>query len=237
MGIMTWDQIRNDWAGLQKRHRMEIARAVATYCAGHKMEEVAKELGFTMEWVRQQLDHAGVSIAVEGGFGKDTLQNQIAKVVRKFGPDVKVKLEGQGGNQSISSIEGDDAEEFEPYLDQYLNDGHEPAAATRLAKAEWAAEEALEAGIFKESTNKRKERIVRVLSPDGETVKYLIDLNVNAARMNIFCTWLDASKIEDLKRPQTRTIIAKVHDKWREQVDRLRNFHPTFDEEVENNGS
>jgi len=172
MGIMTWDQIRNDWAGLQKRHRMEIARAVATYCAGHKMEEVAKELGFTMEWVRQQLDHAGVSIAVEGsiridpskfegGFGKDTLQNQIAKVVRKFGPDVKVKLEGQGGNQSISSIEGDDAEEFEPYLDQYLNDGHEPAAATRLAKAEWAAEEALEAGIFKESTNKRKERILR----------------------------------------------------------------------------
>ena len=77
----------------------------------------------------------------------------------------------------------------------------------------------------------------QVLSPDGETVKYLLDLKSNAARMNIFCKWLDTSKIEDLKRPQTRTIIAKVHDKWREQVDRLRNFHPTFDEEVENNGS
>ena len=69
MRAMTWKKIDKDWAGLQKRHRMEIAQAVARYRVGHKVKEVAELLGFSYRWTVKQLDYAGMGEAT-GGVGK-----------------------------------------------------------------------------------------------------------------------------------------------------------------------
>lgn len=37
---MTWEQIVEDWAAMQEKHRMEVVEAVARYCVGHQKEEV-----------------------------------------------------------------------------------------------------------------------------------------------------------------------------------------------------
>jgi len=43
---------------------------------------------------------------------------------------------------------------------------------------------------------------------------------------------LDRANIADLKRAATRKLIAAAHAKWMEQIERIENFHPTFEEEV-----
>jgi hypothetical protein len=43
---------------------------------------------------------------------------------------------------------------------------------------------------------------------------------------------LNEAKINDLKRAETRKRISAVHAKWMEQIERIKNFHPTFDAEV-----
>lgn len=128
-------------ARLQKRHRMEIAQAVARYCIGHKMEEIAERLGYSEQWLRVQLDLAGIANAIQGSTlltpqltgSTDNVAKEIPRIIKEYAPSVAVKVEGQRGNQTIASVEGADAEEFEPYLNHYLAQGHEPAAATRLA--------------------------------------------------------------------------------------------------------
>lgn len=68
MKTMTWEEIDKDWGGLQKKHRMEIAQAVARYCVGHKIAEVADRLGYSHQWVNQQLDYAGIGEALGSTF-------------------------------------------------------------------------------------------------------------------------------------------------------------------------
>jgi hypothetical protein len=74
--VLTWDQIDKDWGGLQKRHRMEVAEAVARYCVGHKMDEVATRLGFSRQWLSAQLDYAGIGVAL--GLGVSALTPKLA---------------------------------------------------------------------------------------------------------------------------------------------------------------
>ena len=145
---------------------MEIAQAVACYCVGHKMADVGERLGYGMKWVQTQLDIAGIGIAAGGGqldtpltgTSGNVQRNEVPRLVREFGPSVSIKLDDDGnGNQAVKEVTGDDADDFQPYLEHYVNEGHEPAAATRLAKAEWAAESAVEAGVIKETKNKRDE--------------------------------------------------------------------------------
>ena len=126
------------------------------YCIGHSITDVAKRVGKTLRWVQTRLEYYAAQTAT-GGIGSNTpiigkqrgALEDVSKVVREFTPNVNVKLIDDGkGSQSIGSIEGDDSEEFAPYLEHYVQQGHEPAAAIRLAKAEWADEEAVEAGVI-----------------------------------------------------------------------------------------
>ena len=200
MKTMSWEQIDKDWSGLQKKHRMEIAQSVARYCIGHKTSEVASRLGFGETWIRSQLDYAGIGAAIGEGSQLTTpglrtstadrsgVDRAVRKVVKDFAPDVKVKLSGQGGDQSVTSVEGKDAEEFEPYLQHYLDDGHEPAAATRLAKAKWAAEAAVDAGVIKEDVNKRNEKVNRILFPRDSEQQFVLDLQGHMATCEASCT-------------------------------------------------
>lgn len=236
MKTMSWEEIDKDWGGLQKRHRMEIAQAVARYCVGHKMDEVGTRLGYSEVWVRTQLDYAGIAIAL-GGSNKltplpitgatDNVAKEVPRLLSEFAPDIKVKLEDDGkGNQSVASIEGKDADQFEPYLDHYLEQGHEPAAATRLAKAEWAAEAAVEAGVIKEDVNKRNEKVNRILFPDDAKDTFELDLKMHMARVKAAASFLDNAKVNYLRRKSTCVMVESANEKWVEQVDRILNFHP-----------
>ena len=97
-------QIDKDWNGLQKRHRMEIAQAVARYCIGHKMSEVAGRLNYGKDWVQTQLDYAGIGVAL--GTEKtpltgstDNVAKEVPQLVKEFGLSVKADI-GRGGESA-----------------------------------------------------------------------------------------------------------------------------------------
>jgi hypothetical protein len=227
MNTMTWEEIARDWSGLQKKHRMEIAQAVAKYCIGHKMQEVAERLGQSVRWVQSKLDMAGVSAGIGESGGSPTLvgkhrglQEDCEKVVQQFQPKAEVTYSGTT-KDSIASITGADAEGFQPYLDHYITLGHEPAAAVRLAKAEWAAEEAIEKGVIKESVNKRNERVNSILFPSAGSDKFELDLKSHMARVSLAARFLDEAKMQHLRRKSTLEKVAAADEKWREQMARV----------------
>ena len=240
MQTMTWEAIEKDWGGLQKRHRMELAQAVARYCIGHSIKDVAKRLGQSRDWVQSRLDLAGVIAGVGSptplvGGDRGAIEDS-QRIVRDFGPSVEVALSGDGkGNQYVAAIDGDDAEAFEPYIDHYVNEGHTPAAATRLAKAEWAAEAAVEAGVIKEDTKKSGERVNKILFPEDDVDTWTLRFRGHMAAVERAAEFLDSpeTKINYLRRKSTCEKVASAHAKWLEQVERVCNFHPsTFNEEV-----
>lgn len=233
MRTMTWEEIDKDWGGLQKRHRMEIAQAVARYCVGHSMKEVGERLGYSHQWVLTQLDYAGVGQGIGDPVIKsltgstDNVAKEIPRLLSEFGPDIQIKTQGgKNGAGEIVAIEGKDAKAFEPYLDHYLEQGHEPAAATRLAKAEWAAEAAVEAGIIKEDVNKRNEKVNRILFPDDAKDTFELDLKMHMARVKAAAKFLDQAKINSLRRKSTCEMVESANEAWVEQVDRVLNLHP-----------
>jgi hypothetical protein len=233
---MSWEEIEKDWGGLQKKQRTEIAQAVARYCVGHKLQEVADRLGFGVSWIKQQLSYAGIAAAVgtegvrlcrpESTSGQNNIDHAVSRIVKEFAPEVEIKLSGQGGNQTIASIEGKDAKKFEPLLDHYVEQGHEPAAATRLAKAEWAAEAAVEAGVIKEDVNKKNEKVNRILFPDDKKDTFELNLRTHIANVRRAAKFLDEAKVPYLKRKQTCEMVASAHEKWLEQVERVLNLNP-----------
>lgn len=237
MNAMSWEEIDKDWNGLQKRHRMEVAEAVARYCIGHSMKEVAKRLGQSMMWIQQRLDMVGVSAGV-GDTGPCTprlvgkgrgVQEDCARVAKEFAPSIAIHLKDDGkGKQSIDKVTGDDALGFQPYLDHYIQQGHEPAAAIRLAKAEWAAEEAIEAGVIQESKNKRDEKVNQILFPKEKESTFVLDLKMHMARVESAARFLDEAKINHLRSKATCERVASAHEKWLEQVERVLNLNPTL---------
>jgi len=240
MKTMTWEEIEQDWGGLQKRHRLDIAQAVARYCVGHKMEEVAERLGYTKKWVWTQLDCSGVGNALVGEGNKlppltgstDNVAKELPRVIKEFAPSVSIDLKDDGkGNQSIAAVKGDDAEAFEPYLEHYVQEGHTPAAATRLAKAEWAAEAAVDAGVIKESHNKRNEKVNQILFPDEPKERWELDFRGHMARVGMAAKFLDESRINCLRRKSTYERVASTHEKWLEQIERLLNLNPTLNKD------
>ena len=237
MKTMTWNEIDKDWAGLQKRHRMEIAEAVARYCIGNSISNVAEWLGYTRTWVQQQLDYAGMSEAL-GGAGNLTplsgssgnTEREATQVLREFAPSVEIKTKDDGkGNRTITEITGRDADEFEPYVDHYLRQGHEADAAVRLAKAEYATEEAVEAGVIKESTNKRNEKVNQILFPDDAKDTFELDLKLHMARVKAAARFLDEAKMPCLRRKSTCEKVKEANEAWGEQIDRILNLHPTWE--------
>lgn len=240
MNTMTWAQIDNDWAEVQKRtmlfERTQEAEAMNRYCVGHSIESVADRIGKPHRWVATRLDYFAAQIAT-GGVGADTpiigkhrgALEDVSKIVRDFGPDIKVKVSDDGkGNRKVENVEGNDAEQFEPYLDHYTSQGHEPAAATRLAKAEWATEAAVEAGVIKESVNKRNEKVNQILFPNEAKNTYEMDLQHHMAKVKAAAKFLDTAKVPYLRRKSTCEKVAEANKVWSEQMERIGNFHSTF---------
>ncbi|NDF13305.1 MAG: hypothetical protein EB060_10895 [Proteobacteria bacterium] len=231
MKTMTWEEIDKDWGGLQKRHRMEIAQAVARYCVGHSIDEVSRRLSQSRDWVQSRLDFAGICAGVGGptsqiiGTSRGALEDA-SRVVKEFAPDIEVKMKGQGGDQTVESVKGKDAAAFQPYLDHYVEQGHEPAAAIRLAKAEWAAEEAVNAGVIKEDVNKQNEKVNRILFPEDAKDTFELDLKMHMARVKAAAKFLDQAKMNFLRRKSTCEMVESANEAWVEQVDRVLTNHP-----------
>ena len=213
---------------------MEVSKAVARYCIGHKMDEVAKRLGYKRDWIRVQLDYAGIGVAL-GGDNKpltgstDNVAKEVPRLVSEYGPDVKTQLVGRGGTDV--QVEGDDAEAFQPYLEHYLKDNHEPAAAVRLAKAEWAGEAAVDAGVIEEGVNKKNERVNKILFPDAEKTDLELQLQTHMAHVRRAATFLDKAKMHFVKKESTASRVLAADAKWSEQVTRIRGLHPSLDQE------
>jgi hypothetical protein len=177
---------------------------------------------------------AGVSTVEDAGspaswVGKSRgLQEDCERLVSEYAPNVQVKYTGRD-KSGIAAVEGDDAEAFQPYLDYYLEEGHTPAAATRLAKAEWAAEEAVSAGVIKEDRKKSGERVNRILFPEDQTDTWELRFRGHMAAVERAAEFLDSpeTKINYLRRKSTCEKVASAHAKWLEQVERVRNLHPT----------
>jgi hypothetical protein len=231
MKAMTWEEIDKDWGGLQKRHRMEIAQAVARYCVGHKMSEVAERLKQSIRWLQSKLDMAGVSAAIGESGGPPTLvgkhrglQEDCERIVRKFEPNISLRFGGV--SKDTVEVEGKDADAFQPYLDHYIQQNHEPAAAIRLAKAEWAAEEAVNAGVIKEDVNKRNEKVNRILFPEDAKDTFELDLKMHMARVKAAAKFLDQAKMNFLRRKSTCEMVESANEAWVEQVDRVLTNHP-----------
>jgi hypothetical protein len=231
MKTMTWEEIDKDWSGLQKRQRMELAQAIARYCIGHKLQEVANRLGFSIDWTRRQLDYAGIGAALgtpsqlatlPGKSGDKGIDRAVERLVRDFSPDVEIKFANDGsGKQTIENIAGSDAEAFQPYLDHYREQGHEDSAAMRLAKSEWAAEAAVEAGVIKEGKNKRDEKVNRILFPQDEKDTFELDFRMHMARVKAAASFLDKAKVNRLRSKATREGVALADKDWRFQVERI----------------
>jgi hypothetical protein len=224
MKTMTWEEIDKDWGGLQKRHRMEIAQAVARYCVGHKMQEIASRLGYSEKWLQTQLDYAGIGVALGGTKfpltgSTDNVAKEVPRLIEEFGPTVKAEVVGRGG--TAIKVEGKDADAFQPYIDHYVEQGHEPAAAVRLAKAEWAAEEAVNAGVIKEDVNKRNEKVNRILFPDDAKDTFELDLKMHMARVKAAAKFLDQAKMNHLRRKSTCEMVESANEAWVEQVERV----------------
>ena len=154
-----------------------------------------------------------------------------------YKPDADVILAGKGGNQAIAKdaeghliIKGSDADAFAPYVEHYVEEGHEPAAAVRLAKAEWAAEAAVEAGVIKESVNKRNEKVNQILFPEDKKETFELDLKMHMARVKAAAAFLDKANVRSLRRKSTCEKVAEADAVWKVQSELvLQHYQPSLE--------
>jgi len=122
------------------------------------------------------------------------------------------------------------AEPDEDYVAEYEANGHTPEVAKCLATAYEAGENAIEAGVIQETVTKQNERAAKIVLSRG--TDWEMRLRRSVGDVKSAAGLLDRANIADLKRAATRKLIAAAHAKWMEQIERIENFHPTFEEEV-----
>ena len=216
---MSDAEVQSHWSGLEKRHAEEKAEAVMLYLQERSMGDLAKLLKFSTRWVKNTIDLAG-AVAAMGGVtaatplsapgGGGSVRDQLKAVIKKYAPDTESK-------------------EFESYVEHYSRQGHTPEVANRLARAEWAVEEAVDRGVIQESHNKKNERVKRIVMPD-DADGFTLNLKHHMARVKMAAKFLDGAKVDRLRRKSSCEKVAEADEAWAEQMERMRNFHPTFDE-------
>jgi len=217
MKTLPWEEIDRDWIAVQRHCRDYVqqheAEAIARYCIGHDMKDVAKRIELSRSTVQRRLDLIGVATGTGGCPQRAPLearQRETDKLIDRYGPT------------------DSDKEDFEPYVDHYKQQGYTDAAATRIAKAEWAGEAAVDAGAVKEERNKRDERVNRILFPKDDKDTFEIDLDMHMARVRSAATFLDESKVRNLRRRSTCEKVSTADVLWRAQAELvLQHFQPS----------
>jgi hypothetical protein len=154
MKKMTDKRVLADWEEVLRRFQRRDAETVTRYCVGNSMDKVAKAVGNTRQWIESQLNRAGIETAIDE-LNVDVsltgpsceMDHKISAVIKKFKPN-------------------ENDPELTPYIEQYENQGHTPEAAMCLAVAEWAGEEAVEAGVIQVSANRRNKKEARIVLPE-----------------------------------------------------------------------
>lgn len=209
-------EIKTRAESLKKRHRSEWCRLVYEASVGRSMREVATLIDRPVEWVREHLLRHQVEDSAGGDVRPaDTkpgrliaTRNEVREVMKKFAPKTP----------------------NEDYVAEYEAEGHTPEVAKCLATAYEAGENAIEAGVIKETRTKENERASQIILPKG--TDWIMRLRRACADVKAAAGLLDRANIADLKRAATRKQVASAHAAWIEQIERLENFHPTFEQEV-----
>jgi hypothetical protein len=206
---LTDDAFVNRVRNLTKRHSADWALLVFDGCVGRSIKEVARLSGRDQSWVQERLDEyamieAAGGIPGEGDRGTVPLvgrQDQRREIVKTFAP----------------------AKPCAEYVEDYEEQGMEPAVAARLAKAYEATEKALDKGVIKESRDKEKNRFFEVaLNPASE---WNLKLNNICSDIRSAASALDDAKVNDLKRRETHDRVVAAFEKLEEQIERIHNFH------------
>lgn len=237
---MTAEQIKKRWSSLQKRHRLELAQEVRRFCVGNTDGFVAEALGYSRQWVMDQRKYAGFAEgagptqdhdAPANWEAEDVTSHSTARVepavqsiVKKFAPKVEIQYEGRD-KRSVKAIKGKDAEDFEPYIQGYLDEGQLPPAAFELAKAEWAAESAVEKGLIVEGENKRGERVKKILATSSASEMYFARLKKHMAAVKMATRFLDEANMKMLRNDKTLELVAEAHERWCDQAERVLELH------------
>ena len=237
---MTAEQIKKRWSSLQKRHRLELAQEVRRFCVGNTIQFVAETLGYHTKWVKDQLQYAGFaegagptqdheapakweSDNVDKG-STNTVRPAVRNILKQFAPKAEVKYEGRD-KRAVNEIKGKDAEDFEPYVQGYIDEGQTPAVAEALAKAEWAAESAVEKGLIVEGENKRGERVKKILATSSASEMYLARLKKHMAAVKMAARFLDEANMKMLRNDKTLELVAEAHQRWCDQAERVLELH------------
>ena len=195
---------------MKKRHRSEWCQLVFEASAGRSIHQVAQLLGHSPRWVQEHLDGYAVDSAIRGGgpaglFNEGPKREEVRAIIKKYGP------------------EEPDAE----YVAEYEAQRYTPEVAKRLARAYGGAENAIDKGVLKPPGDKG---LTKIVLPQG--VDWTMRLRRACADVGAAAGLLDRAKMTDLKRAETRKQVAAVHAKWMEQIERIENLHPTFQQEV-----
>lgn len=202
-------------ATIKKRDRSEWCKLVHWAVKGRTMQGLASLLGYKPTWVAEHLKRYSLE-AVSGGSSGD-------------GPQIKVS-NGEPIKSQITKL----ISEFAPteinkeYIEKEEEKGHTPEVAKCLAKAHEAGENAIKAGVLVETLAKSKERSLKIiLPPEIDWHTKLVSICASVQRATVL---LDRAQISDLRKEETYRKIMLAHDKWMEQVERIKNFHPIFEE-------
>lgn len=222
MRTMTWSEIDKDWEGVDRQckafEKQAKANALARYCVGHSLSEVIKRIGISKTTAWHYLGLVGAQAAIGGGpdsgpplksgetgsgsYGQNDIHRDLERVVRDYGPTE------------------DDAEEFAPYLEHHeLEYGEGSPVAARIARAEFATENAVEAGVIKEATNKKNEKVNQILFPEDAKDTFELDLRMHMARVKSAANFLDKAKVRNLRLKSTCEKVAAADELWRVQAE------------------
>ena len=202
----SWEEVQRKCNDYVERTEAE---AIAEYCKMADIRLVARATGLSQSTIQRRLTLFGMIQAacdtraghLEAGL-RDT-----EKLIKKYGPTEA------------------DAEEFAPYVEHYEQLDYKPAVAERIARAEWAAEEAVEAGVIKEDTKKENERVHRILFPKEKQTTEQLQFDQHMANVRRAASFLENATVGFLKKESTRKTVAATHAKWFNQADHIRQLH------------
>lgn len=213
---MTDAEVGLHWTGLKKKQRGEVAEAVVAYCKGRSASETGRLLGHDHTWVKEHLQYFAVADASgrraaprANGLTRDAVRG----VVKRHGPE-------KPDSNYVSDYEAED---------------HTKEVAQCLASAYEAAEVALDKGTIKEAKEKGDDRVGKLISADRGN--WSAKLARVASTVRHAAQVLDNAKVSDLRKAETRKAIAKAHAAWMVQMERIENFHDSFNHEVSGHNS
>lgn len=220
-------EVKSRYDLLTKRHRAELAQLVHDAMIGRTMKQLAKLLDRNVPWISGLLEYYAVVVeqntsikppekgiknfyppneGIDSSSNKPPRHTEVKQVVKQFKPEKPSEEE----------------------VSRYELDGHTPEAAKCLASASEARDAAMQKGVVRESKTKEKERVANIILPEG--TRWDMDLKSLCARVRVAASILDQAKISDLKKAVTAKKVAEVHSLWMEQIERIINFHPDFEE-------